>query len=50
MGYNGQPTRPRSNRILSAAPREEYEGLLARPEYVGLRRGGVPHARVRCQI
>ncbi len=43
MSYNGQPTRPRSNRILSATPREEYERLLPRLEYVELRRGDVMH-------
>lgn len=41
MSFNGQPTRPRSNRILSATHREEYERLLPRMEYVELRRGGV---------
>jgi CRP-like cAMP-binding protein len=43
MSYNGQPTHPRSNRILSAAPTEEYERLLPRLEYVELRRGLVLH-------
>jgi CRP-like cAMP-binding protein len=43
MSYDGQPTRPRSNRILSAAPTEEYERLLLRLEYVELRRGLVLH-------
>lgn len=43
MSYNGQPTRPRSNRILSAAPTEEYERLLPRLEYVELHRGDVLH-------
>src|SRR3712207_4287839 len=43
MSYNGQPTRPRSNRILSAAPREEYERLSPRLEYVELYRGQVLH-------
>jgi len=37
------PTRPRSNRILAAAPREEYERLLPHLEYVELRRGDVLH-------
>ena len=43
MSYDGRPTLPRSNRILSAAPREEYERLLPRMEYVELRRGEVLH-------
>ncbi|HEX8354726.1 MAG TPA: Crp/Fnr family transcriptional regulator [Pyrinomonadaceae bacterium] len=43
MSFDHQSTRPRSNRILSAAPREEYERLLPRLEYVDLRRGDVLH-------
>lgn len=43
MSFNEQRTRPRSNRILSAAPREEYERLSPRLEYVELRRGEVLH-------
>lgn len=43
MSLNQQPARPRSNRILSAAPREEYERLLPRLEYVELRRSDVLH-------
>jgi len=41
MSFNGQPTRPRSNRILSATPKEEYERLLPHLEYVEMRRGDV---------
>ena len=43
MSHNGQPTRPRSNRLLSAVPKEEYERLLPRLGYVELRRGDVLH-------
>ncbi|HJQ33121.1 MAG TPA: Crp/Fnr family transcriptional regulator [Pyrinomonadaceae bacterium] len=43
MSYDGQSTRPRSNRILSATPAEEYERLCPRLEYVELRRGDVLH-------
>jgi CRP-like cAMP-binding protein len=43
MSFNEQPTRPRSNRILSAAPGEEYERLLPHLEYVELTRGEVLH-------
>ncbi|HEY0171740.1 MAG TPA: Crp/Fnr family transcriptional regulator [Pyrinomonadaceae bacterium] len=38
-----QLTRPRSNRILSAAPKEEYERLFPLLEYVELRRADVLH-------
>ena len=38
MSFNEKPTRARSNRILSATPREEYERLSLRLEYVELRR------------
>jgi CRP-like cAMP-binding protein len=43
MSFNQSPTRPRSNRILFAATREENERLLPRLEYVELRRGEVLH-------
>jgi CRP-like cAMP-binding protein len=43
MSTNHQPIRPRSNRILSAAPKEEYGRLFPRLEYVELRRGDVLH-------
>jgi CRP-like cAMP-binding protein len=43
MSFDQQPTRPRSNRILSAAPRAEYERLLPLLEYVELTRGDVLH-------
>lgn len=43
MNSKLQPTRPRSNRILSAAPREEYERLLPHLEYVEMPRGLVLH-------
>src|SRR5918998_3616817 len=43
MSFAEHPTRTRSNRILSAIPREEYERLLPRLEYVELRRGDVLH-------
>lgn len=43
MSFQQQTTRPRSNHILSAAPREEYERLLPRLEYVELSRGHVLH-------
>jgi CRP-like cAMP-binding protein len=43
MSTNQQNTRPRSNRLLSAAPREEYERLLPHLEYVETRRGDVLH-------
>jgi hypothetical protein len=43
MSFDERPTRPRSNRILSAAPREEYERLLPHLEYVELRRGDMLH-------
>jgi CRP-like cAMP-binding protein len=38
MSFNEKPTRARSNRILSAAPRDEYERLSPRLEYVELGR------------
>lgn len=43
MSCDEQSTRPRSNRILSATPREEYQRFCPRLEYVELRRGGVLH-------
>lgn len=43
MNYDGQPARRRTNRILSAAPAEEYERLSPRLDYVELRRGDVLH-------
>lgn len=43
MSFNQQSTRSRSNRILSAAPREEYERLFPHLEHVELRRGDVLH-------
>lgn len=43
MSTTQQPTRPRSNRILSATPREEYERLFPRLENVELRREEVLH-------
>lgn len=43
MSFNGRPARPRSNRILSATPAEEYERLLPCLEYVEVRRGEVLH-------
>ncbi len=43
MSYDVQPARRRSNRILSATPKEEYERLCPRLEYVELRRGDVLH-------
>lgn len=43
MSTTQQPARTRSNRILSAAPKEEHERLFPRLEYVELRRGDVLH-------
>ena len=43
MSAKLQPTRPRSNRIMSATPREEYERLLPHLEYVEMARGEVLH-------
>lgn len=43
MSFDQGPARPRSNRILSAAPREEYERLFPRLEYAELRCGDVLH-------
>lgn len=43
MSINQPATRPRSNRLLSAAPWEEYERLFPHLEYVELRRDEVLH-------
>lgn len=43
MNSNERPARAQSNRILSAAPVEEYERLSPRLDYVELRRGEVLH-------